>query len=116
MREMAPLRTGPRHHDAEEIDRKVLTDYAAYLHDMVGRGYLAISTVQNRLSSVNRTLAALGGDQCVKLPGSSKALGMQRIGGRHSVARGQDREQVKQVVDIFCRDRQLRAAAIVLFA
>ncbi|HEN8800082.1 TPA: integrase domain-containing protein [Pseudomonas putida] len=102
--------------DARQIDRKVLADYAAYLRDTVRRGDLAVSTAQNRLSSVNRVMAALRGDQCVKLPSPSKALGMQRTGVRHSVPQGQDREQVKQIVDALCNQHQLRAAAIVLLA
>ena len=107
---------GPSINDARQIDRKVLADYAAYLRDVVRRGDLAISTAQNRLSSVNRTMAALRGDQYVKLPSPSKALGMQRTGVRHAVPQGQDREQVKQIVDVLCRHHQLRAAAIVLLA
>lgn len=107
---------GPGINDARQIDRKVLADYAAYLRDVVRRGDLAVSTAQNRLSSVNRTMAALRGDQHVKLPSPSKALGMQRTGVRQSVPQGQDREQVKQIVDALCRDHQQRAAAIVLLA
>jgi integrase len=107
---------GPGINDARQIDRKVLADYAAYLRDVVGRGYLTVSTAQNRLSSVNRTMAALRGDQYVKLPSPSKALGMQRTGVRHSVPQGQDREQVKQIVDALCSHHLLRAAAIVLLA
>lgn len=107
---------GPGINDARQIDRKVLADYAAYLRDMVMRGDLAVSTAQNRISSVNRTMAALRGDQHVKLPSPSRALGMQRSGVRHSVPQGQDRKQVKQIVDVLCRDHQLRAAAIVLLA
>ena len=94
---------GPGINDARRIDRKVLANYAAYLRDMVRRGELAVSTAQNRLSSVNRTVAALRGDQYVKLPSPSKTLGMQRSGIRHSVPNGQDREQVKQIVDTLCR-------------
>ncbi|MCR8720713.1 integrase domain-containing protein, partial [Pseudomonas syringae] len=107
---------GPGINDARQIDRKVLADYAAYLRDMVRRGDLAVSTAQNRLSSVNRTMAALRGDQYVKLPSPSKALGMQRTGVRHSVPQGQEREQVKQIVDVLSSHHQLRAAAIVLLA
>jgi len=107
---------GPGINDARQIDRKVLADYAAYLREAVGRGYLAVSTAQNRLSSVNRTMAALRGDQCVKLRSPSKALGMQRTGVRQSVPQGQDREQVKQIVDVLCSRDQRRAAAIVLLA
>jgi len=107
---------GPGINDARQIDRKVLADYAAYLRDVVRRGDLAVSTAQNRLSSVNRTMAALRGDQCVKLSSPSKALGMQRTGVRQSVPQGQDREQVKQVVNALCSQHQLRAAAIALLA
>jgi integrase len=107
---------GPGINGARQIDQKVLADYAAYLREVVGRGDLAVSTAQNRLSSVNRTTAALRGDQHVKLPSPSKALGMQRTGIRYSVPQGQDREQVKQIVDALCSCRQLRAAAIVLLA
>ncbi|SMD03819.1 integrase domain-containing protein [Pseudomonas sp. URIL14HWK12:I5] len=107
---------GPGINDARQIDRKVLAAYAAYLRGAVERGDLAISTVQNRLSSVDRTMAALRGDQLVKLPSPSKALAMQRTGARHSVPQGQDREQIKQIVDTLCSRDQLRAAAIVLLA
>lgn len=107
---------GPGINDARQIDRKVLADYAAHLREVVRRGDLAISTEQNRLSSVNRTMAALRGDQYVKLPSPSKALGMQRTGVRHSVPEGQDRKQVMQIVDALCRGHQQRAAAIVLLA
>jgi integrase len=107
---------GPGINDARQIDSKMLADYAAHLRNLVRRGDLAVSTAQNRLSSVNRTIAALRGDQHVKLPSPSKALGMQRSGVRRSVPQGQDREQVKQVVDSLCSHHQLRAAAIVLLA
>jgi hypothetical protein len=107
---------GPGINDARQIDRKVLTDYAAYLRDVVGRGDLAINTAQNRLSSVNRTMAALRGDQHVKLPSPNKALGMQRTGVRHSIPQGQNCAQVKQIVDALCSRDQRRAAAIVMLA
>ncbi len=102
--------------DARQIDRKVLADYAAYLRYVVGRDDLAVSTARNRLSSVNRTMAVLRGDQYVKLPSSSNTLGMQRTGVRHLVPQGQDCEQVKQIVDALCRDHHQRAAGIVLLA
>lgn len=107
---------GPAINDARLVDREVLADYAAYLRDVVRRGDLAVSTAQNRLSSVNRTMAALRGDQCVKLPSPSKALGMQRSGVRHAIPQGQNRKQVEQIVDALCSRDQRRAAAIVLLA
>ncbi len=107
---------GPGINDARQIDRKVLVDYAAYLRDLVQRSDLAISTAQNRLSSVNRTMAALRCDQCVKVPSPSKALGMQRSGVRHAIPQGQDRKQVEQIAEALCSRDQGRAAAIVLLA
>ena len=94
----------------------MLAAYAAYLRDVVRRGDLAVSTAQNRLSSVNRTMAALRGDQYVKLPSPSKALGMQRTEVRHTVPQGQEREQVRQIVDALWSCDQRRVAAIVLLA
>jgi hypothetical protein len=82
-------KNGPGFNDARQIDRQTLLEYAGYLRGLVEHGDLAISTAQNRLSSVNRAMAALRGDQYVKLPSPSKALGMQRTGVRHSVPQGQ---------------------------
>ncbi|MBF8779987.1 integrase domain-containing protein [Pseudomonas fulva] len=104
---------GPGVNDARQIDREVLSNYAAYLRGLVEHSGLAISTAQNRLSSVNRTMAALRGDQYVKLPSPSKALDMQRTGVRQSAPQGQDREQVQQIVETLCSRDQMRAAAIV---
>ncbi|SOQ04152.1 integrase domain-containing protein [Pseudomonas syringae] len=102
--------------DARQINRDMLSNYAAYLRGLVEQGDLAISTAQNRLSSVNRTMAALHGDQYVRVPSPRKALGMQRSGVRQSVPQGQDREQVKPIVDELCKYHQLRSAAIILLA
>ncbi|TNB88518.1 integrase [Pseudomonas sp. Fig-3] len=107
---------GPGFNDARKIDRQTLLDYAGHLRQQVEQGELAIATAQNRLSSVNRTLAALRGDQHVKVPSPSKALGTQRTSVRCSVPQGQDREQVKRIVDVLCEHQQPRAAAIVQLA
>lgn len=107
---------GPGFNDARRIDRQTLLDYARYLRHQVEQGELAIATAQNRLSSVNRTLVALRGDQYVKVQSPSKALGMQRARVRCSVPQGQDREQVKRIVDVLCKRQQPRAAAIAQLA
>ncbi|MCF5088444.1 integrase, partial [Pseudomonas gessardii] len=73
-------------------------------------------TAQNRLSSVNRTMAALRGDQYVRVPSPSKALGMRRTSVRRSVPQGQDREHVKRIVDVLCEHQMPRAAAIAQLA
>lgn len=110
IREWCRSEQAPNINEARHIDRKSLAEYAAYLRDVVRRGDLPVNT----LYRVNRTKAALHGDQYVRLPSPSKALGMQRTEVRHSVTQGQDREQIKQIVDTLCRHHQFRAAAIVL--
>lgn len=107
---------GPGINDARQIDRQTLLNYAGHMRKQVEQGELAIATAQNRLSSVNRTMAALRGDQYVKVSSPSKALGMQRASVRHSVPQGQDREQVKRIVDELCKHQQPRAAAIAQLA
>src|SRR5689334_8075403 len=81
--------------DARQIDRQTLLNYAWYLRQQSEQGSICIATAQNRLSSVNRTMAALRGDQYVKVPSPSKALGLQRTTVRTAAPQGQDREQVK---------------------
>ncbi|MBF6042526.1 integrase domain-containing protein [Pseudomonas sp. P154a] len=107
---------GPGFNDARQIDRQSLLDYAKHLRQQVERGELVIATAQNRLSSVNRTMAALRGDQHVKVSSPSKALGMRRTSVRCSVPQGQDREQVKRIVEVLCEHQQSRAAAIAQLA
>ncbi|WP_339478652.1 integrase domain-containing protein [Pseudomonas fluorescens] len=103
---------GPGFNDARQIDRQTLLDYAGYLRQQVEQSAIGIATAQNRLSSVNRTLAALRGDQYVKVVSPSKALGMRRTSIRCSAPQGQDREQVKRIVDVLCEHQQSRVAAI----
>ena len=61
-------------------------------------------------------MAALRGDQSVKVPSPSMALGMRRTSIRRSVPQGQDHEQVKRIVDVLCEHQMPRAAAIVQLA
>lgn len=106
---------GPGFNDARQIERQTLLDYAGHLRRQVEQGELAIATAQNRLSSVNRTMAALRGDQYVKVPSPSKALGAQRITVRTTNPQGQDHEQVIRTVDAL-REQHPRAAAIAQLA
>ena len=107
---------GPGFNDARQINWQTLLGYAGHLRQQVQRGELAIATAQNRLSSVNRTMAALRGDPYVKVSSPSKALGMQRTSIRRSVPQGQEREQVKRIVEVLCENQQPRAAAIAQLA
>ena len=107
---------GPGFNDARQIDRQTLLDYAGYLRQQVEQSAIGIATAQNRLSSVNRTLAALRGDQYVKVVSPSKALEMRRTSIRCSAPQGQDREQVKRIVDVLCEHQQSRVAAIAQLA
>ncbi|KWV89724.1 integrase [Pseudomonas veronii] len=102
---------GPGFNDARQIDRQTLLDYAGHLRLQVDQGELTNATAQNRLSSVNRTMAALRGDQYVKVPSPSKALGTQRITVRTKNPQGQDHEHVIRIVEAL-REKHPRAAAI----
>ncbi len=106
---------GPGFNDARQIDRQTLLNYAGYLRQQVEHGEIAIATAQNRLSSVNRTLAALRGDQHVKVPSPSKVLRMQRTTVRTTIPQGQNREQVMRIVDAL-HEQHPRAAAIAQLA
>ncbi len=92
-----------------------MLDYAGHLREQVEQGELAIATAQNRLSSVNRTMAALRGDQYVKVPSPSKALGMQRTTIRTTAPQGQDREHLMRIVESLS-EQHSRAAAIAQLA
>ena len=106
---------GPGFNDARQIDRRTLLNYAGHLRQQVEQGVIGIATAQNRLSSVNRTMAALRADQYVKVPSPSKALEMQRTTVRTNIPQGQDREQVMRIIDAL-REQHPRAAAIAQLA
>ncbi len=108
---------GPRVNDARQIDREILMRYAVHVREQVDQGNVGIATAQNRLSSVNRTMAALRGDQYVKIPSPSKALGLQRSSVRSEAPQGQDRVQVELIAKALSeRGQQSRVSAIVLLA
>jgi len=107
---------GPRLNDARQIDREILMRYAAYMRRQVDQGNVGIATAQNRLSSVNRTMAALRGDQYVKIPSPSEALGMQRSNVRGEAPQGQDRAQIELIVRALSERGQQRVTAIVHLA
>jgi integrase len=107
---------GPRVNDARQIDREILMRYAVHVREQVDQGSVGIATAHNRLSSVNRTMAALRGDQYVKIPSPSKALGLQRSSVRSEAPQGQDRIQVRLIAQMLSERHQARVSAIVLLA
>ncbi|WP_122448079.1 integrase domain-containing protein [Pseudomonas viridiflava] len=107
---------GPRLNDARQIDRDILMRYAMYVREQVDQGKVGIATAQNRLSSVNRTMAALRGDQYVKIPSPSRALGLQRSSVRSDAPQGQDRLKVRLIAEALSDQGQQRVAAIVHLA
>ncbi|MBI6632489.1 integrase domain-containing protein [Pseudomonas paralactis] len=107
---------GPGYNDARQIDRKVLQDYTAYLRQQIEHGELCVATAQNRLSSVNRTLAALRGDQDVRIASPSQELGEHRSTVRTRAPDGQDRQQVQRVLEALGEQQHERVTAIVLLA
>ncbi|SDO10050.1 Integrase [Pseudomonas arsenicoxydans] len=107
---------GPRLNDARQINRDILMRYATHVRQQVEQGKVGIATAQNRLSSVNRTMAALRGDQYVKIPSPSKALGLQRSSVRSDAPQGQDRVQVRLIAQTLSERQQSRVSAIVFLA
>ncbi|HEN8704793.1 TPA: integrase domain-containing protein [Pseudomonas putida] len=107
---------GPGYNDARQIDRQTLEDYVAYLRQQIQQGELCIATAQNRLSSVNRTLAALRGDQDVRIASPSKALGQHRSNIRTHAPDGQDYQDVQRVAQALAERQLERVAAIVMLA
>jgi len=107
---------GPGYNDARQIDRQTLLDYAQYLRQQIDHGDLCIATAQNRLSSVNRTLAALRGDQYVKVPSPSRTLGRQRSTIRTVAPQGQDRQQIERITQALRNQGHHRICAIVHLA
>jgi integrase len=93
-----------------------LHSYATHLRQQIQQGEICIATAQNRLSSVNRTLAALRGDQYVKIASPSKALGMQRSSVRTRAPDGQDHQQLSRVIEALREQQHYRVAAIVCLA
>ena len=90
--------------------------YATHLRELVDQGNVGIATAQNRLSSVNRTMAALRGDQYVKISSPSKALGLQRSSVRGEAPQGQDRAQIELIARALSERSQQRVVAIVHLA
>lgn len=107
---------GPGYNDARQIDRQTLEDYVAYLRQQILQGKLCITTAQNRLSSVNRTLAALRGDLDVRIVSPSQALGQQRSIVRTRAPDGQDYQNVQRVAQVLAQQQHERVAAIVMLA
>ena len=107
---------GPGYNDARQIDRQTLQDYTEYLRHQIQHGALCIATAQNRLSSVNRTLAALRGDQDVRIASPSQALRQQRSSVRSRAPDGQDHQQVRRLAEMLSEQQHDRVAAIVLLA
>lgn len=107
---------GPGYNDARQIDRQTLDDYVAYLRQQILQGELCITTAQKRLSSVNRTLAALRGDLDVRIVSPSQALGQQRSIVRTRAPDGQDYQNVQRVAQVLAQQQHERVAAIVMLA
>ncbi|MDG9875313.1 integrase domain-containing protein [Pseudomonas fulva] len=107
---------GPGYNDARQIDRHTLQDYVAHLRQKVQQGDLCIATAHNRVSSVNRTLAALRGDQDVRVISPSQELGQHRSNIRTHAPSGQDYQDVQRVAQALAEQQHERVAAIVMLA
>ena len=101
--------------DARQLNQALLLDYARHLSQAVTQGTLAISTAQNRLSTVNRTLEVLRGDQQVRISPSA-ALGLNRCNLRTHAPQGQERAQLRPLSQTLREQGHSRVAAIIHLA
>ncbi|NBF01734.1 integrase [Pseudomonas sp. Fl5BN2] len=104
---------GPGYNDARQIDRETLMQYAHHLRNQVERGELSVATAHNRLSSVNRTMAALRGDYHIRVPSPSKTLGVQRSSVRNAAPQGQNKTQFDRIILALRDQQQYRVVAIL---
>jgi len=107
---------GPGYNDARQIDRQTLQDYVAHLRQQIQQGELCIATAQNRLSSVNRTLAALRGDHDLRIISPSQALGQHRSNVRTSAPDGKNYQDVHRVALTLVKHQHERVAAVLMLA
>jgi len=107
---------GPGYNYARLIDRQTLDDYAAYLRDQIQQGEICIATAHNRLSSANRTLAALRGDNAVRLASPSLAIGRKRSNSRTHIPDGISHDHVSRIAKVLIDQQFERIGAIVLLA
>lgn len=101
--------------DARHLNQALLLDYARHLSQAVAQGELAVSTAQNRLSTVNRTLEVLRGDQQVRVSPSA-ALGLNRCNLRTRAPQGQERTQLLPLSQTLREQGFARVAAIINLA
>ena len=101
--------------DARHLNQALLQDYARHLSRAVAQGELAVSTAQNRLSTVNRTLEVLRGDQQVRVSPSA-ALGLNRCNLRTRAPQGQERAQLLPLRQALREQGFERVAAIIHLA
>lgn len=96
--------------DAQKVDQAVLDAYGKYLRGAVKNGGMGVAYAQNLLSTVNVTLAALRGDEAIKIS-PSKAVG-ERSNTRTETPGGIDRNQTQTAVSHLHEAGLIRAAAV----
>lgn len=101
--------------DLAKIDsREIAEAYAEHIKAQVEAGDLAVSTAQNRLSTVNTTFAALRGDRHVKL--SPKQYAGPRSNVRTTTPAALDTARVEDAVTSLQEADLPRAAAVLELA
>lgn len=94
--------------DARQITTRHVEDYARHLRDE----HQAIATIQNAVSSINTTLAALRGDATLWVS-PRKAAGASRVTTRHTIPTGLDLQKVQACQQAMIHAKMPRAAAVI---
>lgn len=100
--------------DARAVTVELVTAYGVGLAEQVADGELAVAYAQNLLSTVNVVMAALRGDDTVRV--SPAALVGQRGNVRTTAPAGLDRAVVERAADALRARGEMRVAAVVTLA
>ncbi|MEQ1766638.1 MAG: hypothetical protein ABL859_04350, partial [Methylotenera sp.] len=100
--------------DAQKIDQGILEAYAGHLAQAVKNSELGHAYAQNLLSTVNVTLAAMRGNDALKIS-PSKAVGV-RSNTRTETPGGIDRTATTMAISQLQAAGLFRAAAVALLA
>ena len=100
--------------DVKDITNDVLVEYAKSLRTKLDAGDLSLTYATSLMSSLNRVVAIMRGDQAVKIA-PSKYLG-SRCRARKLPPKGMDAEKVKEAAKAMATLGNVREALVILIA
>jgi hypothetical protein len=102
--------------DSRKITKKILLNYSLHLKLLLSEEAISISTVTNRISTVNVVMKIMRGDQKVRIDKIADTVGEKRCYIRRSIPDGVDLYQVTELRNHLIATGYKRAAAIVWLA